>query len=97
VPDRRVPQYEMNSMTNYTLPHEATCDVRDRLGWLGLTLTPGLGPRRILEAVKLLETPSQIFELSLTELEALQLSVEAAQFLFDGKGRKAAEAELGRT
>jgi DNA processing protein len=83
----------MKSMTKTALPREIICNVQDQLAWLALTLTPGLGPRRILEAVKLLETPTQIFELSLTELEALQLSAEAAQFLFDGKGRKAAEAE----
>ena len=67
--------------------------VEDHLGWLALTLTPGLGPRRILEAMKELAAPSQIFELSLTELEALQLSAEASQFLFEGRGRRAAEAE----
>ena len=34
----------------------------DRLAWLALALSPGLGPKRILDAVKQLETPSQIFE-----------------------------------
>ena len=33
----------------------------DQLAWLALTLTPGLGPRRILDAVKQLESASQIF------------------------------------
>ncbi len=80
-------------MAKYAVPQSGTYDLQDQLAWLALTLTPGLGPRRILEAAKLLEMPSQIFELSLTELEGLQLSAEAAQFLFDGKGRKAAEAE----
>jgi DNA processing protein len=75
------------------VPIRATCDVEHQLAWLALTLTPGLGPRRILEAVKQLETPSQIFELSLTGLEALRLTAEAAHFIFDGKGRSAAEAE----
>ena len=69
------------------------CSAEDQLAWLALTLTPGLGPRRILGAVKRLATASQIFELSLTELEGLQFSAGAAQFIFDGKGRKAAEAE----
>jgi len=81
------------SSTNVPLPRSGVNDVEDNLGWLALTLTPGLGPRRILEAVKQLDAPSQIFELSLTELEALHLSAEAAQFLFDGKGRRASEAE----
>ncbi len=83
----------MNSTTKYEVPQRAAYDVQDQLAWLALTLTPGLGPRRILAAVKELATPSQIFELSLTDLEALQLSAEASQFLFDGKGRRAAEAE----
>lgn len=81
----------MNSAAMNRTPLQPS--VEDHLGWLALTLTPGLGPRRILEAMKDLAAPSQIFELSLTELEALQLSAEASQFLFEGKGRRAAEAE----
>jgi DNA processing protein len=65
----------------------------DRLAWLTLTLAPGLGPKRILDAVKLLDAPSQIFRISLTELESLRFPAEAAQFIFDGKGRQAAETE----
>lgn len=68
----------------------------DRLAWLALSLTPGLGPRRILDAVKPLGSPSQIFSMSLTALEGLRFPAEAAQFLFDGKGRKAAEDEWAR-
>jgi DNA processing protein len=84
----------MNSaIRNSAVRNERPPSVEDNLGWLALTLTPGLGPRRILEAMKELAAPSQIFELSLTELEALQFSAEASQFLFDGKGRRAAEAE----
>ncbi len=40
-----------------------------------------------------LETPAQLFRLSLTELEALRLPVGAVQYIFDGKGREAAEQE----
>ena len=65
----------------------------DRLAWLALTQAPGLGPRRILEIVKQLNSPSEIFRISLTELEGLRLPVGAAQFLFDGKGREVAEKE----
>jgi len=68
----------------------------DRLAWLALTLTPGMGPRRILDAVGRLATAGQIFELSLTELEGLRLSAEAAQFIFDGKARKVAEEEWAK-
>ena len=65
----------------------------DRLAWLALALTPGLGPRRILEAMQQMEAPGQIFGLTLTEIEALRFPAESAQFLFDGKARRAAEEE----
>jgi len=68
----------------------------DKLAWLALTLTPGLGPKRILDAVQALEAPSQIFALPLTALEGLRFPAAAAQFIFDGKARYAAEAEWGR-
>jgi DNA processing protein len=68
----------------------------DQLAWLALTLTPGLGPRRILDAVKQLKSPGQIFTMALTALEGLRFPAEASQFLFDGKGRKAAEEEWAR-
>jgi len=65
----------------------------DRLAWLALVLAPGLGPKRILDAVKQLDAPSQIFTLSLTALEGLRFPAQAAQFFFDGKARAAAEEE----
>jgi DNA processing protein len=68
----------------------------DRLAWLALALAPGLGPKRTLDAVKQLDAPSRVFELGLTELEGLRLPAEAAQFVFDGKARAAAEAEWAR-
>src|SRR5208283_4149114 len=68
----------------------------DRLAWLALTLSPNLGPKRILDAVKQLESPSRIFALPLTALEGLRFPAEAAQFIFDGKARRAAEDEWAR-
>jgi DNA processing protein len=65
----------------------------DRLAWLALVLSPGLGPKRILNAVAQLDTASQIFSLPLTGLEALRFPAQAAQFIFDGKARTAAEQE----
>ncbi|HTW62278.1 MAG TPA: DNA-processing protein DprA, partial [Terracidiphilus sp.] len=65
----------------------------DQLAWLALALAPGLGPKRILDAVKEIGTSSRIFELGLTELEGLRFPAEAAQFIFEGKARAAAEAE----
>jgi DNA processing protein len=68
----------------------------ERLAWLGLVLAPGLGPKRILDAVKQLETASQIFTLPLTALEGLRFPAQAAQFIFDGKARQAAEEEWAK-
>jgi DNA processing protein len=67
-----------------------------RLAWLAMTLSPGLGPKRILDAMRLLKTGSQIFELTLTDLEGLRLPAQAAQFIFDGKARAAAEEEWAK-
>jgi DNA processing protein len=67
----------------------------DRLAWLALALSPGLGPKRILDAMRELEAPSRIFSM-LTELEGLRFPAAAAQFIFDGKARAAAEAEAAR-
>jgi len=68
----------------------------EQLAWLALTLAPGLGPKRILDAVKEIESPSRVFELPLTALEGLRFPAEAAQFIFDGKARAAAEAEMAK-
>jgi DNA processing protein len=68
----------------------------DRLAWLALVLSPGLGPKRIVDAVAQLDAASQIFALPLTGLEALRFPAQAAQFIFDGKARAAAEQEWAR-
>jgi DNA processing protein len=75
------------------LPDATTVLDEDRLAWLALVLSPGLGPKRILDAVSKLDTASQIFALPLTGLEALRFPAQAAQFIFDGKARQAAESE----
>jgi DNA processing protein len=68
----------------------------ERLAWLALALSPGLGPRRILDAVQQLSGASRIFSLRLTELEGLRFPAPAAQFIFDGKARRSAEQEWMR-
>ena len=68
----------------------------ERLAWLALVLSPGLGPRRIVEAVKLLKSAAVLFTLALTELEGLRFPAESAQFIFEGKARRAAEEEWAR-
>jgi len=78
------------------LPGAAAVLDEERLAWLALVLSPGLGPKRILDAVSKLDAASQIFSLPLTGLEALRFPAEAAQFIFDGKARQAAESEWAR-
>jgi DNA processing protein len=65
----------------------------NQLAWLALTLTPGLGPKRILKAAQTLQDVSRLFQLSLTELESLNFPAPSAQFLFSGKARVEAEQE----
>ncbi len=68
----------------------------DRLAWLALALSPALGAKRILDAMRAVQTPSRLFALSLTDLEGLRFPAEAAHFIFDGKARRAAEEEWER-
>ncbi len=76
------------------LASSPACELdENRLAWLALALTPGLGPKRILDAMEQMEAPSQVFALALTELEGLRFPAEAVQFIFAGKARKAAEKE----
>ncbi len=68
----------------------------DRLAWLALALTPGLGPRRILSMIEKLGVPSRLFQLALTELESFAMPAEAVKFIAEGKARDAAEEEWKR-
>lgn len=68
-----------------------------RLAWMALVLTPGMGPTRCVRAVQRLGGDAdRLFAASLTELEGLGLPGGAAQFVFDGRARKAAVEEVGR-
>jgi DNA processing protein len=80
---------------NKTVPSglEASRMDEDCLAWLALVLSPGLGPKRIQDAMQQLSAPSEIFSLGLTALEGLRFPAPAAQFVFEGKARKAAEEE----
>jgi len=68
----------------------------DRLAWLALALTPGLGPRRILSAMEKLGAAARLFQLTLTELEAFGMPIEAVKFISEGKARNAAQEEWKR-
>ena len=86
----------MSALPQAAICRPATLLEEDRLAWLALALAPGLGPRRILDAVKTLPSPRQIFTLPLTALEALRFPAQAAQYVFEGKARQAAEEEWAR-
>ena len=77
-------------MTQTTSTHEGL------LGWLALTLAPGMGPTRTLRAVRHLGAPARLWSASLTEIEGAGLPATAAQFCYDGRGRKCAEEEVRR-
>ena len=74
----------------------ASALTEERLAWLALVMTPGLGPKRILDAVSEIGSAGRILSLPLTELEALRFPAAVAQFIFEGRSRRAAEAEALR-
>jgi DNA processing protein len=67
-----------------------------RLAWLALSLSPGLGPRRILQAVENVGTAARILQLSLTELEALRFPAPAVQYIANGQAIADADDEWRR-
>lgn len=86
-------------MTNPPPPAQndsADISEKNRLAWLALVLTPGLGPRKILEACAALDHSGMIFGLSLTDLESLKIPASSAQYLFQGTALEKAEDELAR-
>ena len=68
----------------------------ERLAWLALALTPGLGSRRILKAVERVGSALAIVRLPLTALEAQRFPAPSVQFLADGQAWRAAEEEARR-
>jgi DNA processing protein len=66
----------------------------ERHAWLALALTPGLGPRRILQAVERCGCADRVLHLPLTELEGLQIPAQSAQFIASGEAAHAADLEL---
>lgn len=67
-----------------------------RAYWIALSLTPGLGPRRMRRLVEKFGDIENIFQASLTELEAAGLMAVSAQAIATGKSLIAAEEEIVR-
>ena len=67
-----------------------------KLAWLALTLTPGLGSRRILQAVDRVGSAEAVVRLPLTALEAQRFPADSVQYIADGQAWKAAQQEAER-
>ncbi|HTW31868.1 MAG TPA: DNA-processing protein DprA [Candidatus Sulfotelmatobacter sp.] len=66
------------------------------LEWLGISLTPGLGPTRGRKLVEYLGSVEAVFRASLTELEATGIPAVSAQSLATGKSAELAREEIAR-
>ncbi|HET9182345.1 MAG TPA: DNA-processing protein DprA [Candidatus Angelobacter sp.] len=66
------------------------------LYWLALTLTPALGPTRGRKLAEHFESVEDVFQASLTELEALNLQAQSAQHIALGKSLEMADEEFAR-
>ena len=67
------------------------------LEWLGLSLTPGLGPTRARKIVEHFGSAEAVFRASLTELEGAHIQAVSAQSLATGKSAELAREEIART
>ena len=65
----------------------------ERMAWLALALTPGLGQLRVARAVAKMGSAERILTLPLTELEALNLPAASAQSIHSGASMAEAEKE----
>jgi DNA processing protein len=66
---------------------------QESIYWLALALTPALGPTRIRKLIERFESAENVFQASLTELEATGLPAAAAQSIALGKSLQAGEEE----
>ena len=66
------------------------------LYWLALALTPALGPTRGRKLAERFESIDDVFQASLTELEALNLQAQSAQHIALGKSLELAHEEFAR-
>lgn len=67
-----------------------------QISWLALTLTPGLGPTRAKRLVEFFASIDGVFNATLTELEAVGLSVASAQSLGTGRSLELAHDEVAK-
>jgi DNA processing protein len=84
----------LGTTVDSALPSNIETIDQERQAWLALALTPGIGPRRILRAIREVGSAEEILHLPLTGLEALQFPAQAVQFIADGKALDEANKEL---
>ncbi len=77
-------------------PIHASAEDPERLAWLALILTPGLGPQRILKAVERVGSALLVARLPLTALEGQRFPAASAQFVANGQAWLAATEEAER-
>lgn len=80
-------------MSNSAVSPASTTHVLD---WLGLALTPGLGPTRARRLVEHFGSPDAVFRAGLTELESTGIQAASAQSLITGKSAELAREEMAR-
>src|SRR5271156_2527977 len=68
----------------------------DYVGWLALALTPGLGARTAGKLLREFGSPDEIFNASLTTLEAHRLPAAVAQALHSRQPLSEAAKELAK-
>lgn len=74
----------------------ATAETSNSLYWLALSLTPGLGPTRGRKLAEHFGKVEDVFQASLTELEALNLQAQSAQHIALGKSLEMAHEESAK-
>src|SRR5262249_994887 len=74
----------------------ASAGISNSIYWLALSLTPGLGPTRGRKLVERFGNIQDIFQASLTELEAENLQAQAAQHIALGKSLELAHDEFAK-
>jgi DNA processing protein len=85
--------------SEYAAVESVRLSEESKLAWMGLALTPGMGPTRIRRAMERLRSSGDVaylFQAPLTELEACGLPAASAQFVFDGRALAAAKLEAER-
>ena len=79
-----------------SVPPLLTKATANQLFWLGLTLTPGLGPTRAKRLVEFFGGVDEVFKASLTELEAAGLPAQSAQAIGTGRSMEFAHDEAAK-